>query len=229
MVDDMASQLGGPLAEFLADRIPKAARGGVKRFPRVPSEDFEQAMWLRVLARQDHFRKLFNAGSEGAIWSELHRAATKLGSEDDRYRRAQKAADSGYSVDDEGFYSTAILGMLTEVLVEAEFDVGAAVVSATQATDAAGVHINVSDPFNGTENYTAMLLDVSAAFHRCPRSTTDLLLTYYGVRQDDSSAGLLARQKLAESMGFTEENLRQRVHRALKRLQSEVGGETPWR
>jgi hypothetical protein len=222
------AELHGPLAEWLADRIPKAAQGGHRRFPRVPAEDFEQVMWEWVLASPLKFRQLFEVGSYGAIWKELSRAATQLGSEDDRYRRACKAAAAGYNVDDEHFYSTGELALLVEVLVQAEWDIGAALEMAIRDTDAAGVHVNVQDPFNGVENYISTLIDISEAYWRLGKEARNLLNTYYGVTQDITPGGTHARQKLAESMGLTYDALTQKVYRARKRLQRELGGQNPW-
>jgi hypothetical protein len=55
-----------------------------------------------------------------------------------------------------------------------------------------------------------------------------LLETYYGANQEDTDEGRWDREKLASSMGLTADALRHRVHRALQRLQKELGGADPW-
>lgn len=225
---DWGDKLGGPLAEFLADRIPRAARQAHRRFPAVPQEDFEQAMWVKVLTKADRFAGLLEAGKQGAIWAELRREGTRVGKEDKRHQLNALAEGQGFSVYDIEFYSTGVLGQVLPALVEAEFDVSVAMDKAAAGTDAAGVHIRSSDPFGGAENYLVVLVDVVAAYKRLPLGMQGLLRTYYGLNQEDTEDGRWARESTASSMGLTAENLRQRVHRALQRLQDELGGPDPW-
>jgi len=185
-------------------------------------------MWARVLSNPMKFEKLFAEDRGGIIWVELRRDAAKVGREDDRYRRAVSAAEAGYSVYDVEFYSTRMLGHLLPALVEADFDASRAMETASAATDAAGVHVRVSDPFSGAENYLVVLVDVAGAYGRLPEGMQRLLKTYFSVNQEDTDEGRWARDGLASSMGITGENLRQRVHRALERLQGELGGADPW-
>jgi hypothetical protein len=219
--------LGGPLGELLADRIPKAAVKAHRRYPQVPAEDFEQAMWERALKRGPHFRKLYEDGRYGIIWEELRRAGSKLGKSDDRWRRNEKAWQAGYDKDDEAFYSTRNLGLLLPVLIDADFDVSAVIERATQGTDKAGIRHHNPDPF-AAELYPVTLIDVVTAFGRLPEGMQRLLKTYYGVNQEDTDAGRWDREKLASSMGLTRDALAMRAHRALIRLQWELGGEDPW-
>jgi hypothetical protein len=217
------------LSELLGDRIPKAASRAHRRYPAVPRDDFEQVMWERALAEGPHFRKLFEEGKLEVIWVELCRAGAKAGREDDRYRRAVKALGDGYSVYDIEFYSTRMLAHLLPVLIEAEFNVSQAMEKAAASTDAAGIHIRTDDPFGGAENYLVVLVDVTSAFDRLPEGMQRLLKTYYGVSQEDTEEGRWARDGLASSMGLTANALYVRVHRALQRLQDELGGADPWK
>jgi DNA-directed RNA polymerase specialized sigma24 family protein len=186
-------------------------------------------MWLKALKKSAHFSKLWKEEKQGILWAELRREGTKVGQEDDRYRRAQAAAAAGYSVYDIEFYTTGALGKLMPALVEAGFDVSKAMETAATGTDAAGIHIRSSDPFGGAENYLVVLVDVAAAYGRLPEGMRRLIRTYYGVRQDDTEQGRWDRDSLAGSMGLTPDALRTRVHRALQRLQGELGGENPWK
>lgn len=217
------------LSELLADRIPKAASRVHRRYPAVPRDDLEQVMWEKALSRGVHLRKLYDEGKLEAIWTELCRAGAKAGREDDRYRRAVKALRDGYSVYDIEFYSASMLAHLLPVLVEAEFDVGQAMDKAAASTDAAGIHIRTEDPFGGSENYLVILIDVTSAFARLPEGMQRLLKTYYGVNQEDTTAGRWEREGLASSMGLTIHALEERVRRARVRLSDELGGADPWK
>jgi hypothetical protein len=222
------SQISGPLAEFLADRIPRAAKKAHRRFPQVPCEDFEQAMWLRVYVNPPKFCKLWAEDRKGIIWTELQRAGVKAGMSDDRWRRAERARLAGYGKVDEEFYGSPALGLLLEILVSAEFDVPSVMERTLGGTDSAGVHISNPDG-RASEDYLAALIDAKAAFRRLSPGSQRLLTAYYGTNQEDTSAGRWDREKLASSMGLTSEALRQRAHRAVIQLQRELGGENPWR
>jgi hypothetical protein len=224
----MPSQLSGPLAEHLADRIPKAAKRAHARYRQVPAEDMEQAMWVWSLAHPDKLERLFREGRHGVIWSELRRAGSQAGREDERYRRAVKAAAAGFSLYDLEFYSTGVLARILPALVAADFDAPAALSNSMTSTDAAGIHIRSTDPFGGAENYLVILVDVAAACARLPEGQRRLLRTFYAVSQDDTQDGRWEREKLASSMGLTADALRMRVNRALRRLQDELGGVDPW-
>lgn len=225
-----AEIVGGPLAEHLAVKIPRAAKNRHKRFKQVPQEDFEQAMWVRVLSNPPKFRRLFGDGRHGTIWLELLKAGSKLGFEDDRYRRAQAAAEAGYDISDEAFYSPGMLEHLLPVLIEAEFDVANAIEKASNNTDAAGVRIQGGggEGDSAMENYAAILIDVIAAFSKLNLGQQRLLKTYYGISQEDTEQGRWERSSIASSMGITLNALQLRVYRAIDALSAELGGVSPW-
>jgi hypothetical protein len=225
---EAAPALGGPLSEFLAEQIPRSARAARAKFPGVPLEDYEQSLWLEVLTRPHRFQQPFDRGDLGLTRKRLYEAGIKVGQEDDRYRRAVKAAEAGYSTDDIAFYSTGLLGMLLPVLIEAGFDVSAAMQRASSGVDAAGIFIRSNDPFSGAENYQVMLVDIATAWERLSEGQRRLLRAYYSCNQEDTEDGRWERDGLAASMGLTGNALRVRVHRALERLQQELGGADPW-
>lgn len=216
------------MAEFLAERIPRTAAKAHRRCKTIPAEDYAQAMWVKMLAKPERYRKYLEEDRGGIVQLTLYRACSDLTKEDDRYQRTLKALGEGFSVYDIEFYSTRVLGQILPALVEAEFDVPSAMDRAAATTDAAGIHIRSNDPFGGAENYLVILVDVAAAFGRLPEGMQRLLKTYFSVSQEDTDEGRWARDGLASSMGITGENLRQRVHRALQRLQDELGGADPW-
>lgn len=224
----MANEISGPLAEWLADRVPKLASQAHRRFPMVPAEDFEQEIWVRALIRGPKLARDLREGNEAYVWNELRSATTRVGKEDDRFRRAQKAAAAGYKNWDEEFYSTGMLTQILPALISAEGDPAVAVYAATKGTDAAGIFIHADDP-GAFGNYAVMLIDVAAALAAIKAGNRKLLEKYYGLPEEDTDTGRWERRQLASSMGITYENLRQRVHYALKELQAELGGEDPWR
>lgn len=226
---DAAPVLGAPLAEYLAEQIPRVAARSHSHYRYVPAEDYEQEMWLYALRRPERLKAPFDEGKLGLVRTRLYQAANELTRDDDRYRRALRAAEAGYSTEDLQFYSTGLIANLLPVLIEAEWDIGEAVRRAACGVDAAGVFIRNDDPFSGAENYQVMLIDLKNAFERLPGGMQRLLVTYYGLNQEDTEDGRWERESLASSMGLTINALRLRVSRALKRLRDELGGEDPWK
>jgi hypothetical protein len=218
----------GQLGDWLADRVPRLAELAHRRFPQVPKEDFYQELWLRAHSHHLKLAKFLKDGNDGYAWRDLNKAVTRLGKEDDRYRRAVKAAREGYRTVDEQFYSTGMLAMVLPALIEAEFNVAEAVANASQQTDAAGVHISGDDP-DSQGNYAAILVDVCTAFHGLRKGDQNIIAAYYGAGDEDTEQGRWDRHGLASSMGITYEAFKQRAYYALRKLQDELGGEDPWR
>lgn len=223
-----AEQLGGPLAEHLAKRIPTLALSRHRRFPDVDAADFEQEMWAHALAHAPRFRRLFEEGKLDLIRLDLASAATKYGYDDERDRRARKAKEAGYSTTDEEFYGSGLLRLLLPVLIEAEFDPANAIERATQGTDAAGVRIHSADSDHAAENYMVMLIDVCDAYRKLNTYQQRLLRDWYGMDQSDTDNGRWERSSKASSMGLTVNALQLRVKRAVEALQRELGGKSPW-
>jgi hypothetical protein len=219
--------LGGPLAEWLGEEIPRLARFANSRWRRIPAQDYEQEMWARSLELKDRFREQYDRGEYGFIKRRLKDATAMLRQEDDRYVRACKALDGGYSTADEAFYSTSLLARLLPALIAVDWDIAAAVQRASGGTDAAGVHIGSGDPA-AAGNYEIMLIDIRKGWEALTEGQRRLLAAYHAVRQDDTEDGRWERQQLASSMGLTANALYQRVHRALEALQEQLGGADPW-
>lgn len=224
-----APLLGAPLSEHLADAIPRVAVTAHQRYRYIPKEDYEQAAWLAVLSKPRRFTEPWDRGDLGIIKVRIWDAVKAATKEDDRFRRAQRAAEAGYSLDDVAFYSTGLLGLLLPALIEADWDLGEAMQRASSGVDAAGVFIKSNDPFSGAENYLTMLVDVKGGWGRLTEGQRRLLRAYYSCNQEDTDDGRWERDGLAASMGLTGNALRVRVHRALERLQEELGGADPWR
>lgn len=227
-IESLAPYFGGPLAEHLANQIPVEAKWVNRGYARIPAEDFEQEMWAYALGHADNLKQLWEEGKPGFVNRRIRDAAIDLLKEDERYVRAEKAVNAGYSVDDEQFYTTGLLAKVLPALIAADLDVAEAMQKASSGTDAAGIHIRNNDPHSGAENYQAMLMDMSAAFQRLTPGQRRLLTAYYGLSQEDDSAGRWERQQLAASMGLAEDTLRKRANRALIALQRELGGPSPW-
>lgn len=217
----------GPLGEWLADRVPKVARMAHRRFPMVPLEDFEQEIWARAVLKKLKLAVYLRQENEAYIWRELNAAATKLGKQDDRYRRAAKAAAAGYRNFDEQFYSPRVITAALAVLIRADFDVAVAVSQVSRA-DQSGQFIQSNDP-ERCGDYMVVLMDVCEGYKRLGRADQNTLKAYYDIPPEDTDENRWERHKLASTMGLTYEAFKQKAYRAVRKLQAELGGEDPWR
>jgi hypothetical protein len=223
-----ADLVGGPLGELLADRIPKAAQEGHRRYPLVAADDFEQAMYERILRNPPKYRRLMEEGREGVIWTELRRQATRTGSEDDRYRRTQKALASGYRVDDEQFYARKMLRAILPEMISSQWDAGQAMERALSGAAGSAVKVQVSSSEDAYERYLVTVIEIATAYHALSPYHQNLLSVYYDLNQEDTDSGRWERNSVASSMGLTLKALQRKVDRAMDALQEGLGGESPW-
>jgi hypothetical protein len=181
----------------------------------------EQEMWLRAVETADQLRELHEAGNERRVWDRMKGAARRIGREDERYRRAQRAGALGYSTDDEQFYSLGLLKALLPLYVDH---------GVTDTPPRGRSQDSGRAPSDGSETggYLVAMIDIDVAMGRLTPYHRDLLRRYYGLPQGDSGDELFKRQQMASSMGLTYDALRQRVNRALGALQDELGGASPW-
>lgn len=221
----------GPVAELLADLIPRAAKAAHRRFPLVEQDDFEQEMWLAAHADAAAFNQVHveEANREGVLWEKLRRVASAYGFDDDRDRRARKAKAAGYHTADEDFYTRKIVATAIEVLIEAEWEPSTAVEQSTQATDNAGIRPNGGTVDNATETYLAVLVDVARAFKTLKGEHQNALTDWYSFGDDtEESETRWARQRKASSMGITYDAFKHRKMYALDQIIKHLGGSSPW-
>lgn len=213
--------LSGPLGELLASMIPRVAAKTHHRYPGVPAEDMEQEMWLRALEIPDELAGYLEAEDERKVWDRLKTAAKRIGREDERFRRAQKAAAAGYSPEDEQFYSIGLLRNLLPLYVDN---------GVTDAPPRGRTQDGGRSKSDGSEKlgYLAMMIDLDVALKQVSGYHRSLLKSYFALPQGEGGDDVWKRQQMASSMGMTYDALRMRVARALVSLQEELGGASPW-
>lgn len=211
--------LSAPLAEWLAEIIPQDAAKYHGRYPLVPAEDFEQELWATALSMRDDVERLWEQGSRGLLRLRLRNGIFRLIEEDDRYRRAAKAAAGGYSTLDECFYSAAIL----KVLIPWYLDNGT-----TERPPKGKEQPRVSGT-HGSGDYLAMMLDIGHAMKAVSGQHRRLLERYYSYPQHTGpGSGGWTHAEIASAMGTDPDVLRMRRNRALGAVRRELGGRNPW-
>lgn len=185
--------------EDVDETIQRVTSSLKKQFRMVEREDIYQELWIKYLSTDcTHMNSKM-------LWSTLRRAGVA-------FCTREKAAITGYDVDDLYYYSTGQIRELLPIVLDRESWIGTGVVADL------GKITGTGDPALGN-NRLAMICDVRSALEACSDHDKRLLWTVFGLRVDDT--------EYAMSLGITEDALRMRVVRALQRLQRHLGGPRP--
>jgi hypothetical protein len=183
----------------IEDTIQRVATSLKKQFYQVEREDVVQELWVKYLSIDvTHMNRKM-------LWSSLRRAGVA-------FCTRERAAITGYDVEDLYFYSTGQLRELLPVVLDRESWGGTGVVADLGRVTGGG------DPAHGN-NRLAMICDVQSALEAGSEHDKHLLWTVFGLLVDEAT--------YANSLGITEDALRMRVVRALRRLQKRLGGPRP--
>lgn len=150
----------------------------------------------------------------------------------ERYARKEIAAMVGYRPEDEAYYSTGLL----KVLVEQYYAEG--LTERPPVGRAESVAKSSGDPATAG-NYLISLLDVQRGLELLPAKYRNRLkFRFKDLGQvTDAEIARMAdnlavapgkRQRIAKHLGYSEDQIRGRVRIALRKLQSKLGGSSPY-
>lgn len=210
------------LTAELTDMIPRIA-ALVLRLTRVyhgattSREDLEQEMWLAAVEHEPMMRKHMDNGNEAAMRTILLAAGNRLVGGELREERAKKAAQAGYETHDEVFYTQGALRRLIPMYLDGEI-----ADRPPQGRESAG---KVSGGSMTYGDFLVTMVDVDRAFQSLSPSKQKLLTRYYSYPQ---GSGGFTHTEIAGRMGMRPNELGSRVQSALKAMQKELGGQSPW-
>lgn len=210
------------LAVALADMIPRVASlvlrvSKVQYGPTTSKEDIEQEMWLAVAEHQDVIDKHYAEENEAAIRTILMTAGSRLIGNELREARAKKAAAAGYETYDEVFYTIGSLRRLMPMYFDNDI-----AERPPQGREQAG---KISGGVLTYGDYLVTMVDIDRAFKALSMSKQKLLTRYYSYPQ---GSGGFTHTEIAGRMGMRPNELGSRVQVALKALQKQLGGQSPW-
>lgn len=178
-----------------------------RQFPQVDREDVAQELWLFMALHPDKVEEWSDQGKRGE--QSLAKALRRRGR---TWAIQEKAAITGYDVEDLYFYSTGLLRELLPEALDREHWGDSGTSSET------GKLSPTSRPSEGG-NRVAMLCDVRSSLEAGSASDKELLWTTFGLGMPEDEHALV--------LGITVEALRTRVHRAVTRVQKRLGGPKP--
>lgn len=201
------------------DAIVVSVVGVVARRYRayVEKADLLQEAWAFVLSKADQFNELLTTDNEiQQKWNEK-KMAWQIRRALERYARKEKASKSGYQINDEAYYDTITIAQLLPFVIKSFVNDTALEQSQILVND--GTPKRPSAPAEGG-NLLAMLVDIKKAYERLEKEDQDILALRYHENQ--------TLQHIAEYLECAVSTADRRCGQALRRLQENIGGETPW-
>lgn len=183
----------------------------------VEKADLLQEAWAFVLSKADQFNELLTTDNEiQQKWNEK-KMAWQIRRALERYARKEKASKSGYQINDEAYYDTITIAQLLPFVIKSFVNDTALEQSQILVND--GTPKRPSAPAEGG-NLLAMLVDIKKAYEKLEKEDQDILALRYHENQ--------TLQHIAEYLECAVSTADRRCSQALRRLQENIGGETPW-
>jgi hypothetical protein len=176
-------------------------------------------MWLAACEQAAKVEALSAEGPVAALEVLLTRAATAAQAAEEREYRARKALRAGYAPRDEQFYSVGALRRL----LPAYLDGGVSAAPPQGRDGSAGARPTGAEQYG---DWLCTMTDLDTALSAVSGYHRGILTRYFEFPQGKSG---WSHQEISSALGIPPETLRKRVYRALKAVQRELGGDSPYR
>ena len=202
----------------LDDLVPSVVTTIHRRFRAYTERgDLLQEAWAFVLSRAEHFNEVLSEENEvQRKWNEK-KIAWQIRRALERYARKEKASKSGYQLNDEAYYDTVTIAQLLPFVIKSFISDTALEQSQILIND--GTPRKPSAPAEGG-NLLAMLVDIKKAYEKLDKYDQDILR----LRYHDN----LTLQIISEYLECAISTVDRRCTQALRKLQNNIGGESPW-
>ena len=206
------------LHPILDDLVPSVVTTIHRRFRAYTERgDLLQEAWAFVLSRAEHFNEVLSDENEvQRKWNEK-KVAWQIRRNLERYARKEKATKSGYQINDEAYYDTVTIAQLLPFVIKSFVSDTALEQSQILVND--GTPRKPAAPAEGG-NLLAMLVDIKKAYEKLDKDEQDILR----LRYHDN----LTLQMLGEYYEVHHSTAERRCNNALRKLQDNIGGNSPW-
>ena len=184
----------------------------------VERDDVKQECLAWALTRTSWIDELMLEPNDDKRKHNEQRIAYQMRRVAERYARKEKASKSGYQITDEAYYETLMLGQLLPFVIASVID--GTVLEQAQEMIRDGQPRGSSSPAEGG-NLLASLMDIKRAFLKLDIEDQTLLR----MRHHE----MATLQQVAQYLECATSTADRRCHTALRKLQDELGGETPFR
>ena len=205
-----------PIVYELAPSVAYAIHRRYKHW--VERDDVTQECIAWAITRSAYITDQMSVEDAEQLEHNQRRIAWQMKRAVERYARKEKANKSGYQTNDEVYYQTFTLGQLLPFVISSIID--GTVLEQMQEMINDGQPRGSSSPSEGG-NLLAALIDIKKCFLKLDqKDQTVLRMRYY----DNATL-----QQIASYLECAVSTADRRVSNSLRRLQDELGGETPWR
>ena len=205
-----------PIVYELAPSVSYAVHRRYKHW--VEREDVTQECIAWAVTRNAYITEQMSVEDPKQLEHNLSRIAWQMKRAVERYARKEKANKSGYQINDEVYYQTFTLGQLLPFVISSIID--GTVLEQMQEMINDGQPRGSSSPSEGG-NLLASLIDIKKCYLKLDQKDQELLR----MRHYDNAT----LQQIASFLECAVSTADRRCSNALRRLQDELGGETPWR
>lgn len=200
------------LAVSVSNAVYKRYRAHVER------EDLLQECYSWATSRDEWLsEQLSEPDPEQRVHNEK-RIAWQMLRNIERYARKEKASRSGYQITDEVYYDTPTFGQLLPFVIASVVD--GTVLEQAQEMLRDGQPKGSASPAEGG-NLLASLLDIKQAFLKLSTADRTVLIKRY---HDNFTLA-----QIAQALECSVSSADRRCSSALRRLQNNLGGQSPWR
>ena len=205
-----------PIVYELAPSVAYAIHRRYKHW--VERDDVTQECIAWAITRNAYITEQMNVEDPKQLEYNQRRVAWQMKRAVERYARKEKANKSGYQLNDEVYYQTFTLGQLLPFVIASIID--GTVLEQMQEMINDGQPRGSSSPAEGG-NLLASLIDIKKCFLKLDQKDQTILR----MRHYDNAT----LQQIAQYLECATSTADRRCSNSLRRLQDELGGETPWR
>ena len=205
-----------PIVYELAPSVAYAIHRRYKHW--VERDDIAQECVAWAITRNAYITEQMSVEDVKQLEHNVKRIAWQMKRSAERYARKEKANKSGYQLQDEAYYETLMLGQLLPFVIASVID--GTVLEQAQEMIKDGQPRGSSSPAEGG-NLLASLIDIKKCFLELDEKDRTVLRMRY---HDNATL-----QQIAQYLECAVSTADRRVTNSLRRLQDELGGETPFR
>jgi len=205
-----------PIVYELAPSVAYAIHRRYKHW--VEKDDITQECIAWAITRNTYITEQMSVEDAKQLEYNQKRIAYQMKRAAERYVRKEKANKSGYQLSDEAYYETLMLGQLLPFVIASVID--GTVLEQAQEMIRDGQPRGSSSPAEGG-NLLASLIDIKKAFLELDQKDQIVLR----MRHHDNAT----LQQIAAFLECAVSTADRRCTNSLRRLQTKLGGETPYR
>ena len=207
------------LHENIYDIVPSVVAAIHNRYHSfVEKDDLKQECLKWAITRSDYINEQLAEPDTKKRQHNEARVAYQMRRVAERYARKEKAAKSGYNITDEAYYESATLAQLLPFVIASVLD--GTVLEQAQEMIRDGQPKGSSSPAEGG-NLLAVLVDIKKAYLKLDANSQQLLTLRYHEN--------FTLAQIGGVLGCATSTAERRCLGAVRRLQDELGGVSPYR